>query len=61
MEAAGSATAVEGSQQVLLIVLSVLFMVITGSGISFRMYTRVCVSQKVFLEDGLIVAGAVRI
>ncbi|KAF2167936.1 hypothetical protein M409DRAFT_22081 [Zasmidium cellare ATCC 36951] len=47
------------SKQVLLIVLSVLFMVVTVFGISFRLYSRLFVLRKVFAEDGLMLVGTV--
>lgn len=40
------------SKQVLLIVLSVLFMVVTTLAISFRLYSRLLVLRKAFAEDG---------
>ena len=40
-----------GSKQVLLIVISVVLMVVTTLGISFRLYSRLFVLRKVFAED----------
>lgn len=51
--AASQAPEVEsGSRQLLLIVLSVIFMVVTTLGISFRLYSRLFVLRKAFAEDG---------
>ncbi|KAK4495708.1 hypothetical protein PRZ48_012976 [Zasmidium cellare] len=46
-----------GSKQVLLIVISVVLMVVTTLGISFRLYSRLFVLRKVFAEDCLMLVG----
>lgn len=43
----------QNGHQLLLIILSVVFSVITASCIGFRLYTRIYVVGKTFLEDGM--------